>query len=171
MELAAYLRPARRWPLALPPPRRVGRARLLQDLTGAKVATGLGDWGLIEERMGTRVGERELSLGFEHHHRRGEVGQRDLKELFLVPQAEFAPPDLFVHGSNGIEHLGEIGFLRPSKRPDRLPSHQPAGEIHQFSKRHAQSFLDSTGCNEGDQRCEERPGQQPVNGIGRVTGP
>jgi len=29
-----------------------GQARMLQDLTGAVVATGAGDWGLMEERMG-----------------------------------------------------------------------------------------------------------------------
>ncbi len=48
-----------------------GQARMLQDLTGAKVGTALGDWELMEERMGDEGPRRdwviehgeELTLG------------------------------------------------------------------------------------------------------------
>jgi metallo-beta-lactamase class B len=39
-----------------------GQARMLQDLTGAVVATGLGDWGLMKERMGDAGPRRDMVI-------------------------------------------------------------------------------------------------------------
>ena len=36
-----------------------GQARMLQDLTGVVVGSGMGDWGLIEERMGDKGPRRD----------------------------------------------------------------------------------------------------------------
>ncbi len=38
----------------------------------------------VKERLGARIGEPEMTIGFEHHDRRREVCQSDPEELFLV---------------------------------------------------------------------------------------
>jgi len=39
-----------------------GQARMLQDMTGVVVGSGMGDWGLIEERMGDKGPRRDWDI-------------------------------------------------------------------------------------------------------------
>ncbi len=89
--------------------------------------------------LGARIGELQISLRLEHHHRRGQIGQGDPQQLLLVPKAEFAPAHLFVHGPDGIQNLGEIGFPRPANQSHRFAPDQSPREIHEIAEGDAQT--------------------------------
>jgi metallo-beta-lactamase class B len=121
-----------------------GQARMLQDLTGATVGTAMGDWELIEERMGDRAPRRDWVIGDGDELTLGDTmikfevtpGHTPGTVSTIIPLKDGENTHLtYLHGGTELEYFEpEIiqGFIDDMERIKSIPDIEVQTNNHAF---------------------------------------